>query len=432
MGAMFWSVIQGMALQGLRLAGNLVLTRLLFPEAFGIMAIVNVLQQAMTTFSEVGIGPSIIQSKRGDDTSFIDTAWTVQVIRGLLLWVIGCAVAFPLALLYEEPLLIALIPAATFSSAIAGLASTSLFTLRRHLAIKRFASLEIGSRVCGTVAMIVLAWLLESVWALVWGGLVYATLRMIGSHLLIPGHQNRLCWNRESARELIRFGKWIFVSTALGFAATRADPLILGAYLDKATLGVFAIAVIWPRAATKLVIKMLQNVMLPLFSRLAERGHEELYRRVRQVRITMFAPLALSLCVLIGFGDYLIEILYDQRYEAAGWMVRVLAVGPLLMFAFGTGRSVLRSLGDSFRYTCIVVTSLVTKLGAMALGGYLAGIPGVIVGIGVSPIAIYPVVAWALSRHRMWMPAIDALGILFAAAVVGLFTLIRIWLPDLP
>ena len=52
------------ASQVIRLASNLILTRILFPEAFGMMALVMVFLQGLAMFSDVGVGPAIMQSKR--------------------------------------------------------------------------------------------------------------------------------------------------------------------------------------------------------------------------------------------------------------------------------------------------------------------------------------------------------------------------------
>ena len=83
--------------QGLRLASNLILTRLLFPEAFGLMALVSVFMMGLQQFSDVGVSPAILQSKRGDERDFLDTAWTIQVLRGAGLFLVGCGLAWPAA-----------------------------------------------------------------------------------------------------------------------------------------------------------------------------------------------------------------------------------------------------------------------------------------------------------------------------------------------
>ena len=75
--------------QVVRLGSNLILTRLLFPEAFGLMALVNVFMMGVVLLSDLGISQSVMQSKRGDDPVFLDTAWTVQIVRGSILTVVA-------------------------------------------------------------------------------------------------------------------------------------------------------------------------------------------------------------------------------------------------------------------------------------------------------------------------------------------------------
>ena len=125
-----WAVLGFGGGQILRLLGNLVLWRLLYPEAFGLMAIVNVFMLGLLMFSDVGIGPSIIQNERGDDPRYLHTAWTIQVVRGLVLFAVAAAAAVPLSRFYHEPELARLIPVVAVSSILSGFNSTKLFTVR--------------------------------------------------------------------------------------------------------------------------------------------------------------------------------------------------------------------------------------------------------------------------------------------------------------
>jgi O-antigen/teichoic acid export membrane protein len=89
--------------QAVRLGSNLALSRLLFPEAFGVAALVNILNQGLVMLSDVGLPTVIVQSERGDDPRFLNTAFTWQAARALALWLIASACAIPMALLYHEP-----------------------------------------------------------------------------------------------------------------------------------------------------------------------------------------------------------------------------------------------------------------------------------------------------------------------------------------
>jgi hypothetical protein len=79
-----WTIAGYGASQVMRFGGNLILTRLLLPEYFGLMALVNIPIIGLQLFSDVGIIPSIVQNKRGDEPGFYNTAWTLQIVRGIL------------------------------------------------------------------------------------------------------------------------------------------------------------------------------------------------------------------------------------------------------------------------------------------------------------------------------------------------------------
>ena len=83
-----WIVSEHGIGQMLRFAGNLVLTRLLAPDMFGVMAIAHVVISGMTMFSDIGLELNVIRSKRGNDPVFLDTVWTIQILRGLLLFLV--------------------------------------------------------------------------------------------------------------------------------------------------------------------------------------------------------------------------------------------------------------------------------------------------------------------------------------------------------
>ena len=130
--------IMGFGLQqAIRFGSNLVLARLLFPEAFGTMALVTVLLVGLTMLSDLGIQPAIQSSKRGDDPAFLNTAWTLNMIRAGILVAAACALAWPVAWFYEEPILSQLIPVAALSLPLLALEPTRAETASRHMLLGR-------------------------------------------------------------------------------------------------------------------------------------------------------------------------------------------------------------------------------------------------------------------------------------------------------
>src|SRR5450631_1441433 len=128
-----WSVgVYGGAM-ALRLLSNIVLSRLLVPQYFGLMTLLNTTIMGLTLFSDLGLTPNIIRSKRGDEPAFLNTAWTIQVMRGAILWICCVLVSWPFAKFYGEPRLGLLVPVIGLSLVISSLNATSLSTLARHM-----------------------------------------------------------------------------------------------------------------------------------------------------------------------------------------------------------------------------------------------------------------------------------------------------------
>ena len=143
-----WTLFGYGGAQVIRLGSNLILAHMLYPAAFGVMALVTVFMQGLQMFSEVGIGPSIIQNRRGDDPAFLDTAWTIQVLRGFGLWIFTCVLAWPTALFFgqNDPLakdLLYILPVIGLTSILGGFNSTAVFSLNRHLQVGKATLLRI-------------------------------------------------------------------------------------------------------------------------------------------------------------------------------------------------------------------------------------------------------------------------------------------------
>lgn len=416
-----WTTIGHGSNQVLRLGGNLILTRLLFPEAFGLMALVQTFMIGLEMFSDIGIFPSIIQNKRGDDPAFLNTAWTIQMFRGFMLWLCACLIAWPVAQFFREPMLVQLLPAVGITSSIAGLNSTKMATANRKLQLGRLTAVELGSYVLGLVVMIILAWVYKSVWALVGGGIVGALTKLLLSHTVLEGAPNRFQWDQEAFRELNRFGRWIFISTVMGFLASQGDRLVLARLLDVRFLGIYTVALTLSMVVQQLVQNLSNKVLFASYSELIRERPERLYPVLRKNRIILAAVgVAVSLFFVL-FGEMLIDFLYDNRYVEAGWMLQVLAVGMIVRPLTLTYGDVLLARGQASTIAALIATQICIQYPAMFVGAQLGGPHGVIIGIAAIDWLMYPIEAVCFARSSIWQPEVDfpvlALGAVMAAIV---------------
>lgn len=410
--------------QALRLGSNLVLTRLLFPDAFGTMGMVSVFLMALAMFSDVGIGPAIMRSNRGDDQTFLDTAWTIQIVRGFCLFVVALGLTWPVARYFGEPDLILFLPVASLTLVIAGFNPTKLQTANRHMRAGRVTMIELAVQVVGIVVAVGLAITLQSVWALVISGVASSLASLILLNVALPGPGNRLKWERAAAGELIHFGKWIFLSTICGFAIGQADKVIIGGYLSTYDFGIYTIGFFLASFPLMLGHVVTHRVLIPIYRETPPNQSRDNFLALRRMRMPATAAL-LALTISMGFvGPWLVEFLYDPRYEVSGGIVVLLAILQAPALIVLTYDQAALASGESRRYFVLAATRAALIIAGMMGGLALGGLPGALVGQGLAHVVAYPVVVWLARKEGAWDPVHDSMF----AGIAMLLGGVAIWL----
>jgi O-antigen/teichoic acid export membrane protein len=420
-----WLVGGNISSQLLRLGSNLILTRLLVPEAFGLVAAVNTLYFALVMFSDLGVWQSVVKSERGTDPRFLGTAWTVQLLRGGLLAVIVLLIAlalqsaaqanlFAAGTVYADARLPPMVAVFALCALLQGMESMKLASAQRELQVGHLARLDLASQIGAMLVTLVLVWFTRSVWALLLGTLVGAALRTLFSHVYLPGKTARPCWDRDCAREIIGFGKWIFLSSIVGFLAAHGEKIILAGSLATASFGVFSIASTLLAAVMGVYASLNGHVIFSSLS-LALRSEDNtevvrVYTRVQQLADLFLGTLAGG---LLMSGQWAVWLLYDARYHDAGWMLQWLGLGLLAMrhqvveqLMFARGQPAWVTANNSLRALGLVVF--------IPMGFALGGEPGAIIGVVLSQFASWPLslrfkqqqglLRW--STEKWWLPAL--------------------------
>lgn len=396
-----WTIVSYGGSQIIRFGSNLILTRLLLPELFGLMGLAYVFIVGVHLFSDIGLGPSIIQNKRGEDPEFVNTAWTMQVIRSLFIWLCLILVTWPVATFYKEPRLLWLIPVISMNTLIGGLNSTAIFSLNRKMSVKQVVIFEFGTQIVGTTVMIVWAWLSPSIWAILAGGFAGALLELVWSHFLITGKSNRFAWDRSAVKEIFSYGKWIFLSTVLFFLCSQADRLVLAKIFDLTMLGIYGIAFTLSDMPRQVIIAIGGKVIFPSISMLADLPREELRAKILKNRNLILIPLAIGLAIFVSFGDQLILILYRKEYVAASWMLPILALGIWHTTLHNLMSSCLLAVGKS-QYGALgnFATFLSISIG-IPIGYHFLGNLGAVIAVAVGDIPTYLVITYGLWKEGL-------------------------------
>jgi O-antigen/teichoic acid export membrane protein len=419
----YWTLIGYGGSQVLRFAGNLLLTRLLFPEFFGLMTIVNVFIIGLTLFSDVGIGVSIIQNKRGEEPAFANTAWTIQVIRGVFLWLLCLVFAIPLAGFYGEPQLQWLIPVVGLTTLISGFNSTSLGILERRLSVRELTFVELVSQAVQLIVMITWAYVSPSIWALVGGGIAAAVVKLVWSHRILPDRPNRFMWDKSAVEELFALGRWVFISTAFTFLAEQSDRLLLGKLFSLELLGIYGIALMLSDLPRQVAVAISSRVIFPAVSQLSDLPRFDLRAKLLRNRKKLLLLLTLGMTLLVSFGDQLILFLYDDRYAAGAWMLPILALGIWPRLLCSTVDVALISVGKLHYGTIGNFTRLAFTVVGILLGYQWFGELGAVSAVALNDLAYYVVVMYGLSREKLGCFAQDAIAtalLLLGIAIIAL------------
>lgn len=350
------------AMQILRLGTNIALTRLLAPEIFGIMLLINALRTGTELLSDIGIGQSVVRSPHGNERRFLDVAWTLQVMRGVLLTVVALFAAYPVAQIYGKPDLAVLIVAVSPVFILTGLQSPALFTAQRQMALSQRAVYDISNTVLGSLLAISLAFFIPSVWALIIALVVGSANQALLTYLVFDRTLAKFAWDARFVREIIGFGKWIFLSTAIFFAATSFDRLYFVGALTLAMAGIYGVA----RTFSDMLGSLAQRAgAMLVFPRAAAMGNDdaEAPRRLRAARRKTLALVALATGAAVALADQFILLAYDNRYHAAAFMIPILLVsvwfGMLSSFAdsilMGRGRPAPGAVANGVKFAVLVI-----------------------------------------------------------------------------
>lgn len=426
-----WALSGFVLTQVIRLGSNIILTRLLFPEAFGLMAVVYVLMTGLVMFSDLGISQSIIQNRRGDDPDFLNTAWTVQILRGVLIWLMALVIAFSLPLavsmnwvaegtVYANPSLPWIWAVYSFVAIIQGFESTKVAWAYRNLQVKVLTQIELLGQLAALVVMVTWASLFHNLWALVVGAITTGLVRCFAGHAWLPGTANKIHWEREAAKEILHFGKWVFFLSIIAFLAASSDRIILGAYLTPTQMGLYSVAFLLSGAFTDLFNSMLTKTAYPAICEVVRERPENIakvYHRLQLIADCFVFGIAGLLFVV---GVEVVNLLYDQRYQDAGPILVILSFGLIaaryaVVYQFCLAVSAMRHL-----FVANAVR-LVTTIVAIPVGFGMAGFEGALIAIVLSQFAGWPVALHFKAQHGLidLKKELVGLPVFVLAAVVG-------------
>lgn len=408
--------------QALRFGSNLILARLLFPDAFGLMALVTMVMVGLTMLSDAGIQQSILHHKRGEDPDFLNTAFTMNAARGLLLWLIACALGWPLAQFYGAPELLWFLPFCGLTLICYGLSPTRVFSAERNILLGRILSVDLLAQVTGIVVMVALAFWLRDPWALACGVLTTGLVKLTLEWTTLPGMRNRFRWERDAARDLFQFGGWIMLASTFGFLLAQGDRAILGRFLSLEELGIYNIAWFLAAFPMMLMAALTERMLIPAYRETFADPDPRATARLRRLRRGLTGGVLTLLALGAALGPWLIDLLYDDRYQMAGPTLVLIACALILPMVAATYDQSALANGDSRRFFRVTALRAIMQTALFGVGLALFGLPGALAGQVLAALLVYPALVWLARINGVWDPVHDSgfavLGVLVIATAL--------------
>lgn len=422
LGRLSWTVAGFGAFLGIKLASNIVLAHLLSPSVFGVVVVVTTIRFGIELLADAGIEQNIVRHEKGLDPRFFNTAWTLQMIRGALLSVVFLALSPWLAGFYGIDVGVFLI--ISFAPLLNSLHSTSVFVLSKGLDTKGRSLFELKADILSFVITVTLVVVWPTIWAVLVASLLSITARSILSYRL-PHPKHSLIIDRKCTTDIIRFGKWIAISSLLLYAGTSLDRMMLGRLAPLEILGIYGLAKIIADLPPFLASRLSHQIAFPSIAAARTAGQMS-HAAVARPRGHFLLVASALMATGISWADVAVRLMYDSRYYQAAWMLSLLLIGSWFAIISSLGEALLLGVGRP----AFMSLANVVRVGVLGVGlplGYMSlGMPGAILAFTAGEVARYLVVTLGQQRfgHSFWKQ--DVVATVVGASLLTVWVVVRL------
>jgi len=304
----------------------IILARMLAPEDFGLMGIALLTMMTLETFSQTGFQEALIQ-KKDNTKDYLDAAWTILVIRGIILFTVILLIAPLVAEFFETPQAKGVVQAIGIAILIQAFTNVGVVYFQKELEFhKQFIYITAGTVTDFAVA-VTAAILTRSVWALLLGLIAGKTAQLIASYIVHP-YKPKISKEFHKARELFGFGKWVLGSSILIFLTTQGDDLLVGKILGVTMLGFYQMAYRISNTTATEITHVISSVAYPAYSKLQENLDKLRDAYFRVLKVVSFLTFPLSVAIFVLARDFVV-LFMGEKWSPMIPAMRILAFAGL-------------------------------------------------------------------------------------------------------
>ena len=335
-----WATSINVLDRGIQLGKVVILARLLSPADFGLMGIALLTLAVLENFTKLGIDTALIQRVERNVDEYLNTAWTMKLLRGTVLAALAIALAPHAATFFGEPRAEAIIQVIALATVLTGLKNPGVMYLRKDLEFHKQFVLTLSGTGANAVVTLALAVTFRNVWVLVAGYLVGNFVTLVVSYLV---HDYRPWpeFDLGHARELFGYGKWLTASAIVLFFINQGDDGFVGWFLGASALGFYQMAYRLSNAPATEVTQVITSVVFPMYSQVQENEPRLRNGFFRTLQISTMIAFPMSTGIILVTPSFVRAFLGEQ------WVPMIL---PMQILAFwGAVRSLDSNAGPLFK-----------------------------------------------------------------------------------
>jgi len=389
-----------------RFGRNILLTRILAPEAFGTMALLTSATGVLATLLDVGAREALIQNAKGHEDGHVGAAWWITFGRSLSLYLLLFLLAPLASRAYGNAELTTLFRVAGVGLLFEGMISARAYAAIKAMKLWKWAAINNGGGITGVLISVILSFFIRDVWALVLGFVAENAARCLLSYLFCP-FLPPWRWDRAAMQELLKFSKGVYGLSLMSLIFLRTDIFVLAKLFSPAVLGLYIMAVSSIQTPTNFIINIMGQTMFPSFTQIQD-DKARINRILLQATAAVFF-LGLPILVFLFFcGHFLLTMAYGYRYGAAAGSLFLAACAALLNMANAPITSVIYARGcPEFHRRCVATMAILMILLIYPfakwfgpVGGQLACVISMAGGYLTQVERIRKVTGLALSRYK--------------------------------
>lgn len=385
----------------------IVLARFITPKDFGIVSLSILIISFLKIFSEMGVGPALVQ-KKDLVNNHIKTANTITIILGISLSLLLYISSNIIADFFNAPELYEAINFLAMILPIISLSVVGQSLLQRNLKFKEIAVYNLISYFVGyAIIAIPLAIYNFGLWALLYAYFVQVTILFIIIRIKVK-ESNKYGFNIKCSKELLNFGFGFSIARISNFFALEADNIIIGKFLGTEALGFYGRAYQLMTMPAILIGSVIDKVMFPIMTKIQD--DKEKLTRIYLSSISLTTMLVMPLSVfIIVLGEEIILLILGNQWTKIIPILQILTIALVFRMSYKFSDSLARALGAVYKRAWRQVLYAISVF-SLAWIGHFYGLQGVAIGVVIA-IFINFLLMMQLSKQLLLFTWIEILRI---------------------